>query len=165
MHNQAKIRKATEQDIFTIRQIAEQTWPEAYGGIITDEQISYMLELMYSDASLQEQMNKGHQFYLAEADGKAVGFASVSDEGSGIFKLNKLYVLPAIQKTGAGKALLQQVMEHAKKGGAVQLILQVNKQNGARQFYEKHGLKVLEEKVLELDHGFVMDDYIMGIHL
>lgn len=165
MHNQAKIRKATEQDIFTIRQIAEQTWPEAYGGIITDEQISYMLELMYSDASLQEQMNKGHQFYLAEAGGKAVGFASVSDEGSGIFKLNKLYVLPAIQKTGAGKALLQQVMAHAKKNGAVQLILQVNKQNNAKQFYEKNGLKVLEEKVLELDHGFVMDDYIMGIHL
>lgn len=165
MDTPAEIRKATSQDIGIIRQIAEQTWPETYGGIITEAQISYMLELMYSDASLQEQISKGHQFYLAETGGKAIGFASVSDENNGIFKLNKLYVLPAIQKSGAGKALLQQVMVHAKNSGAVQLILQVNKQNGARQFYERQGLKVLEEKVLELEHGFVMDDYIMGIHL
>jgi len=165
MENSLTIREAVAEDIVTIRQIAEQTWPETYGGIISEEQISYMLEMMYSNLSLQQQMQNGHRFYLAEAGNKAIGFASVSDEGSGIFKLNKLYVLPSIQKTGAGKALLQQAMTYAKSKGSVQLILQVNKQNGARQFYEKHGMKVLEEKVLELEHGFVMDDYIMGIQL
>jgi ribosomal protein S18 acetylase RimI-like enzyme len=165
MENTLKIREAVADDIATIRKIAEQTWPETYGGIISEEQIRYMLEMMYSDASLQQQMQSGHRFYLVELGNKAIGFASVSDEGNGIFKLNKLYVLPSIQKTGAGKALLQEVMAYAKSKDAVQLILQVNKQNGAKQFYEKHGLKVLEEKVLELEHGFVMDDYIMGIHL
>lgn len=165
MENSLTIREAVAEDIVTIRQIAEQTWPETYGGIISEEQISYMLEMMYSNLSLQQQMQSGHRFYLAELRNKAIGFASVSDEGNGIFKLNKLYVLPSIQKTGAGKALLQEVMAYAKSKDAVQLILQVNKQNGAKQFYEKHGLKVLEEKVLELEHGFVMDDYIMGIHL
>lgn len=165
MDKALKIREAAVQDIVTIRQIAEQTWPDTYGGIISEEQIRYMLEMMYSDLSLQQQLQNGHRFYLAESGNKAIGFASVSDEGGGIFKLNKLYVLPTTQKTGAGKALLQSAIRYAKDKGAVQLILQVNKQNGARQFYEKQGLKVLEEKVLELEHGFVMDDYIMGIHL
>ncbi|MDD2793594.1 MAG: GNAT family N-acetyltransferase [Sediminibacterium sp.] len=165
MNNSLKIREAAMQDIGIIRQIAEQTWPETYGGIISEEQIRYMLEMMYSNHSLEQQLQSGHRFYLAEAGNQIIGFASVSDEGGGVFKLNKLYVLPSIQKTGAGKALLQQAMKYAKSNGAVQLILQVNKQNNARQFYERQGLKVLEEKVLELEHGFVMDDYIMGIHL
>ena len=77
----------------------------------------------------------------------------------------KLYVLPTTQKTGAGKALLLQAIEYAKNNGGKQLILQVNKINNAKDFYLNHGFTILEEKVLELEHGFVMDDYIMGINL
>ena len=76
-----------------------------------------------------------------------------------------MYVLPTTQKTGVGKALLLQAIEHAKNSGGKQLILQVNKVNKATNFYLKHGFTILEEKVLELEHGFVMDDYIMGINL
>ncbi|MDP1844914.1 MAG: GNAT family N-acetyltransferase [Sediminibacterium sp.] len=159
------IRAATLADIPVIQMIANQTWPDAYGAIISKEQLTYMLEMMYSSTSLKNQMEKGHQFYLFEIDQQPIGFASVSNEGAGIYKLNKLYVLPTTQKTGAGKALLQKSIEHASNAGGQQLILQVNKLNSAKQFYERHGFTVLEEKVLELEHGFVMDDYIMGISL
>ncbi len=157
------IRPATIKDIPLIQSIAATTWPVAYGDILSQEQLSYMMELMYSSDSLQKQLEGGHHFYIASNNETGVGFASVSDEGNQVFKLNKLYVLPDAQKTGAGKALLLKAMEHAKDAGGTKIILQVNKQNNAKQFYEKQGFTVLEEKVLELEHGFVMDDYIMGI--
>ena len=60
------IRTATPQDINAIQQIAEQTWPEAYSEILSPEQMRYMLDLFYSEASLLEQMQqKAHHFLLA----------------------------------------------------------------------------------------------------
>ncbi len=165
------IRIATLDDIPAIQQVAYHTWPSAYGGIISEEQIKFMLDLMYSTESLVQQMVKGHQFYLFEAVrvqaemNEILGFASVSNELNGVFKLNKLYINPTAQKTGAGKALLTAVKEYAKQNGGSQLILQVNKQNPAIEFYKKQGLSVLSEQVFELEHGFVMDDYIMGVSL
>jgi N-acetylglutamate synthase-like GNAT family acetyltransferase len=159
------IRSATINDIAIIQQIAQTTWPVAYEDIISKDQLDYMLDLMYSNDSLQNQMTKGHQFYLFEIASNPIGFASVSNEGEYIFKLNKLYVLPSTQKTGAGKALLQKVIEHAKAEHGKQLILQVNKQNTAKAFYLKQGFTVLREDILELAHGYVMDDYIMGLNL
>lgn len=165
------IRIATLDDIPAIQEIAYQTWPATYGGIISEEQIRYMLDLMYSTESLMQQMHKGHEFFLMEDDIKPesqpaiLGFASVSDESDGVFKLNKLYVLPNTQKSGTGKGLLNVVKDYAKKNGGKELILQVNKQNPAIGFYQKQGLRIIRESIFELDHGFVMDDYIMGISL
>lgn len=165
------IRIATLDDIPAIQQIAYNTWPSTYGGIISEEQIKYMLDLMYSTESLVQQMTKGHQFYLFETDtaeinkNKIMGFASVSNEHDGNFKLNKLYIIPTAQKTGAGKSLLFAVKDFAIKNGGKKLILQVNKQNPAIEFYKRQGLSILSENVFELEKGFVMDDYIMGIDL
>lgn len=162
------IRIATLDDIPAIQQIAYNTWPSTYGDIISEEQIRYMLDLMYSTESLVQQMSKGHQFFLSESkkNGNAImGFASVSNEGDGIFKLNKLYVLPTAHKTGTGKALLNTVKAFAIQNGGKELILQVNKQNPAIAFYKSQGLSIKSENIFELDHGFVMDDYEMSLQL
>jgi ribosomal protein S18 acetylase RimI-like enzyme len=165
------IRIATLDDISVIQQIAYHTWPSTYGGIISEAQIKYMLDLMYSTESLIQQMAKGHQFYLFEkeqpatSENEVLGFASVSNESSGVFKLNKLYIVPTAQKTGAGKALLSAVKGYALQNGGKELILQVNKQNPAIEFYKSQGLSILSENIFELEKGFVMDDYIMGIAL
>jgi ribosomal protein S18 acetylase RimI-like enzyme len=159
------IRTANSTDIPIIRSIAENTWPDAYSNILSPEQLQYMLNLMYSDDALQHQMKNGHQFYIAEINEKPIGFASVSNEGNNVFQLNKLYILPNTQKTGVGKSLIQIIIEHAKQNGGAQIILRVNKQNKAKLFYERQGFSILNESILELEHGFVMDDYIMGINI
>lgn len=159
------IRKATLSDIPSIRHIAHNTWPVAYGQLLSSEQLGYMLDMMYNEASLEEQMNNGHQFFLAELDGKAHGFASVSHEGGGRYKLNKLYILPDTQKTGAGRALLQQSIDHAKQNGGVQLFLQVKKDNPSKGFYDKQGFIVTDEIKLDIGNGYFMDDYIMALEL
>lgn len=157
------IREASHADIPTIRAIAENTWPVTYGDIISKEQIRYMLDLIYSDEALTDQVQKGHQFYIAVYDNRPIGFASVSLEESGGCKLNKLYVLPDIQKTGAGKALLQQVILYTQLQQQHRLFLQVNKHNNAKDFYQKMGFSIEREQKLDIGGGFFMDDYIMEI--
>ncbi len=68
MSTSLHIRAADVNDIATIREIANITWPVAYGSYISKAQLDYMLDMMYSDSSLLEQINKGHQFYIAEHD-------------------------------------------------------------------------------------------------
>ena len=157
------IREASKNDIASIRDIATITWPNAYGTYISMAQLNYMLDMMYSDDSLLDQMNNGHQFYIAEHSSEAIGFASVSKEENNACKLNKLYVLPTAQKTGAGKALLHKAIEYATALDANCLYLQVNKQNNAQQFYSKHGFTIREAAVLEIGGGYIMDDYIMEL--
>jgi ribosomal protein S18 acetylase RimI-like enzyme len=160
------IKCATFSDIPTIQYIAQNTWPATYGHIISSAQMDYMMKMMYSTASLTRQMQTEHVFYLAEiAEDNTQGFASVSDEGKGIFKLNKLYVIPCAQKTGAGKALLQAVINHVRTAGGKQLQLQVNRHNNAKGFYEKTGFTVLEEKDIHIGDGFYMNDYIMELKI
>jgi ribosomal protein S18 acetylase RimI-like enzyme len=157
-----QITRAGLTDRDFIRSVSERTWPSTYGHIISQEQIDFMLEWMYSDDSLATQMNTGCEFYIANMNGSDIGFCSVSEE-DGAHKLNKLYVLPTAQGTGAGKALLDKSIEVAKAAGSSSLFLQVNKQNTAYSFYLKHGfIKELEFK-FDIGNGFFMDDYVMRL--
>jgi GNAT superfamily N-acetyltransferase len=167
------IRPATIEDGAFIRSVSERTWPSTYGHIISQEQIDFMLNWMYSDASLAEQFAKGHQFYIAKLKDDDIGFCSVSaenrddtnDEGKAqkAHKLNKLYVLPTAHGTGSGKALLNKAIEVAKAGGSSSLFLQVNKLNNAYTFYLKNGFLKEEEFKFDIGNGFYMDDYVMRL--
>jgi GNAT superfamily N-acetyltransferase len=177
--NELTIRPATLSDRSLIRSISERTWPSTYGHIISQEQIDFMLEWMYSDASLEKQMNTGCEFYIASIkkeneQWEAVGFCSVSPEeeennstkkveGSKAHKLNKLYILPSAQGTGAGKALLNKSIEVVKAAGSSSLFLQVNKLNTAYTFYLKHGFLKEAEYKFDIGNGFYMDDYVMRL--
>ena len=163
-----QITRAGLTDRTFIRSVSERTWPSTYGHIISQAQIDFMLDWMYSDESLEKQMNTGCEFYIASIKKEngvleAVGFCSVSPEDDA-HKLNKLYVLPAAQGTGAGKALLNKSIEVAKAAGSNSLFLQVNKLNTAYTFYLKKGFIKEREFKFDIGNGFYMDDYVMRLH-
>ena len=165
-----EIRPATLEDRSLIRSISERTWPSTYGHIISQEQIDFMLDWMYSDESLSGQFEKGHQFFIAQLNGSDIGFCSVSaeplDETGNIqnaYKLNKLYVLPAAHGTGSGTALLNKAIEIAKTACSTSLFLQVNKHNNAYEFYLKKGFIKESEFKFDIGNGFYMDDYVMRL--
>ena len=150
-----QIRKATIEDIEAIQSIAKITWAVTYN-FLPAGQMEYMLDWMYSTTSLQQQMQNGHQFFVAEVDDTLIGFASVSKEDGDTYKLNKLYVLPNTQKTGAGKALLLSVIAFAKENGGREIQLQVNRNNNAKDFYLKHGFVILYEADFEIGNGYFL---------
>ncbi|MCW3113128.1 MAG: GCN5-related N-acetyltransferase, partial [Segetibacter sp.] len=78
-----------------------------------------------------------------------------------IYKLQKLYVLPSLQKTGLGKELLQTVETVAKSMGGRTLQLNVNRKNIAKRFYERNGFAVIKEENIDIGSGYFMNDFVM----
>ena len=156
------IRHANKADFPAIRSVVHEVWPIAYREMITQEQISYMLEWMYVDESLNKQVEEeGCVFIVYEEDNSVQGFASFSEIESTLFKLHKLYVFTSLQGKGIGKSLLDDVKKRAAALGAGAIELQVNKKNIAQHFYLKQGFTIDRELVLDIGNGFVMDDYVM----
>ncbi len=133
-------KKADITEIPAIQAIANATWPVAYGNILKEGQLDYMLSLMYSASALEISMNEDESFYFVYADNELAGFASFGWLDNERCKLHKLYVLPNHQGNGAGHALLEFVIRKVSSLGASQLVLNVNKNNPARFFYKKNGL-------------------------
>ncbi|WP_199117170.1 GNAT family N-acetyltransferase [Pedobacter sp. ASV28] len=161
------IRKAKEEDLPIIRQLAEQTWPSAYSDIISQEQIVFMLEKMYNKGELLGQLLHGHTFLIASELKKDVGFAgfSIIDHENHIYKLHKLYVLPEMHGKRIGKILMNEVLDLVRKEGGQYLQLNVNRDNKAQHFYEKAGFKIKETVDLDIGNGFYMNDYVMEKYL
>lgn len=155
------IRKATVDEIPLLRELTFKVWPQTYASILSQEQIDYMLEMMYSPASLEKQMSEGAQFIIVYDDTIPVGFASYQQVETTLFKLHKLYVLPTQQGKGTGRFLVDFIITDIKANGASALQLQVNRYNKARSFYEKIGFAVIKECAFDIGNGYVMDDYIM----
>ncbi len=161
--SEVSIRTASKIDIPIIQEIAYATWPSTYGHILNKEQLNYMLDMMYNSSSLENQMNQNITFFLAELNGEIVGFASTGREPmEGMFKLHKLYILPNIQTKGIGSALLEAVILFAKKNSGEQLVLQVNRNNSAVDFYKKKDFIILYEADFDIGNGYQMNDYVMG---
>jgi N-acetylglutamate synthase-like GNAT family acetyltransferase len=157
-----EIKKATITDISLIREITFRVWPQTYASILSQEQIDYMLEMMYSEASLQKQMTQDAcQFIIVYEDGNPVGFASYNEEEPQRWKLNKIYVLQNQQGKGTGKLVINYIIEEIRKQHATALFLQVNRYNNAKVFYEKVGFKEIDFINLDIGNGYFMNDYIM----
>jgi ribosomal protein S18 acetylase RimI-like enzyme len=160
-----RIRKAYEHDIPLIRDLTYKIWPPTYSGILTEDQINYMLDLMYSEKALAQQMQQGHEFVMIYDGVEPIGFASISLLEPGVFKLHKLYVLTSYQGKGAGRFAVAELIKVVKRKGATTLLLNVNRQNKAKGFYEKLGFVAIREEDIDIGNGYFMTDYVMELKL
>jgi ribosomal protein S18 acetylase RimI-like enzyme len=159
--NVYSIRNATTEDIPLIRELTFKVWPQTYSPILSQAQIDYMLDKMYSPSSLQQQMNNGSKFIFVYEDKEAVGFAAYLEKSLSVYKLDKIYVLPSQQGKGTGRFIIDHIINEIKNKSANALQLQVNRFNKARNFYEKLGFVVIEEKDFDIGNGYFMNDYVM----
>jgi ribosomal protein S18 acetylase RimI-like enzyme len=155
---------ATTNDYNTIRDIAHETWPIAYGEILSKNQLDYMLGAFYNDEALNDSVvNKGHHFILAKEGEETLGFASFERNYNQKpqTKIHKIYVLTGTQGKGIGKKLIDFVENVAKENHSTALSLNVNRFNKAFHFYQKLGFEIVGEVDIELEHGYLMEDYVM----
>ena len=159
------IVRARREELPEVQRLAGIIWRSHYLGIITDEQIDYMLERGYALDTLAGFLDApGRGLELARVDHGIAGFAAwyVTDRPAEA-KLDKLYVLQSRQRQGIGGRLIACVEGHARAIGARTLALNVNRNNvQAVRAYEKHGFTVREAVVVDIGRGFVMDDYVMA---
>ncbi len=165
------VKKIGSESIPQVQELATITWAVAYASILPPEQLSYMLDLFYSTAALQKQMEQGHQFILAADNDETIGFASYAPKmdslnepeevPAGLYRLHKIYIDPNQQGKGIGKVLLDFIIGDIRSKGATGLELNVNRYNKALQFYQKFGFAIIKEEDIDIGNGYFMNDYVM----
>jgi diamine N-acetyltransferase len=160
-----RIVAAVEADLPRVAELAGIIWRKHYPGILTTEQIEYMLALGYSRKALRRFIaEEGAGLDLAYVGDRFAGFAAyyrVEQEHE--LKLDKLYVHQDYHGRGVGSRLIARVEAAAATQGRPTLILNVNKHNTqAIRAYERNGFTVRESVVVDIGGGFVMDDYVMA---
>ena len=163
MEMEPRMEPARAEHLADISALAAVIWRAHYPGIISHEQINYMLARLYAVETMRRELENGVVWFRALVDGELRGFASVGPtENAGEFKLHKLYVHPDSQRLGLGTALLKECESTARPRGATTLMLNVNKRNDpALAAYLKRGFTVRDSIVADIGGGFVMDDYVM----
>ncbi|MDD4921716.1 MAG: GNAT family N-acetyltransferase [Bacteroidales bacterium] len=162
-------QQATTKDIDLLRHIAEKTWFVTYRDMLSQEQMDYMFDMMYSPESINKQMTVlNHVFYLAFQDEKPLGYVSVEQQEETLFHLHKLYIMPEGQGKGLGRKLMEKAYHFAKEhsnGKECALELNMNRDNPALHFYEKMGMHISARGDFEIGNGYYMNDYILRIDL
>jgi ribosomal protein S18 acetylase RimI-like enzyme len=146
-----------------LRALADTIWRAHYPGIITVEQIDYMLSLMYAPEVVRREIADGVMWELALLKSEPAGFLSCAFEPAvRQLKLSKLYLLPSLQGRGFGRQMLGSVKAKAATLGAAEVYLTVNKNNAkAIAAYQRAGFRITDSIVSDIGGGFVMDDYVM----
>lgn len=153
------IALAEQTDIRSISNMAYIIWPDAYGDILSKDQIDFMLEKSYSIEGLAESMVNGQFFYILKEEGVAQGFVALKTLENKL-RIEKLYLMPHVQGKGFGKAMIDFAAEKAHAKGKGILELNVNRYNPAYHFYLKQGFFVTDT----LDtpyYDYVLNDYVM----
>ena len=162
-----EIRKATKDDSPLIRQLAERIFPATYREIISQEQIDFMMDWMYSISNLNKQMDGGHIYFIAYRETTPVGYVSIEQKDKDLFHLQKIYVLGSEQGTGCGKFLFTEAVKYIKTvhPAPCTMELNVNRENRAIRFYEHMGMHKARQGDFSIGNGYFMNDYIMSMEL
>ncbi len=160
-----KIRKALLSDIPIIKTIAEKAWRPTYDHILTEQQTTYMLDLMYNSLTLKNQINHNIAFFMVDLEQETVGYFALETINDQMVKLHKLYLDPMQKQKGLGSKIIQFIKEWTLENQRERIILNVNKNNSAVHFYQKMGFTTIEEMILDIGEGYVMDDYVMQLNL
>jgi ribosomal protein S18 acetylase RimI-like enzyme len=143
-----KIIKAGIRDAESISIIGKISFNDAFGHAFEKTNLLEYLEFVYNPQKVAVSIRKENNIYfLAIAGDKAVGFAKVKkfslneDIQSGAqMQLQKIYVLPEYQSTGAGTLLMSEVMNLANEINPDYIWLDVYEGNKkAIKFYEHNG--------------------------
>ncbi len=164
MHKKIELQRATASDIPLIRTLAHRIWWAHYPDIISEAQIAYMLERMYSAEALERQMTQeGATFWLiAEQQTSPLGFIAISltDASKRQYFIHKFYLEATQQGKGWGTAAFEALL--AQYPDAQEIRLTVNRQNyKSINFYFKVGFRIERCADFDIGEGFFMNDFVM----
>ena len=151
MSSEPKIRNATLGDVEVIRAIADETWRDTYRDLLDADWITEHLAEWYEPTLVASQVEAAASsdlgaFLIAEVDGAPVAylhFELMDDRGP---YLRRLYVLPAHQRSGAGRSLVAEL--HQRLGKGLTYELDVHPENSkAVAFYKGLGAQFTGGKI------------------
>ena len=150
MSKAVRFRDAGPLDAAALAALARQTFSDTFGHLYSPENLAAFLAGHSTEKWRDELEHPDFSVRIGEAEGQAVAYAKVAPpslpfEATGpTVELRQFYVLGPWQGKGAAQALMEWVLEEARRRSAKQLYLSVFVDNHrARRFYERYGFEAV----------------------
>jgi len=164
-----KIRTAGVDDALLLASTHVASWRETYAGILPDAMLAALSvegrAAMWGQVMRQPASSASTVVYLAELDGKLVGFGSCGPQRTENLKakgfggeIGAIYVLRAFQRKGIGALLLRTMASDLMNRALAAASLWVLRDNPvARRFYERNGAQVVGEREDVRNHAVLVE--------
>lgn len=160
------IRLAVVGDSRGIGLVHVRSWQAAYKGLVPEDYLDG-LDPVQRGQAWADYLSEGHQageaVFVAEADSKVVGFASVGpsrdEDASAQGEVRAIYLFAEFWGRGLGRALMSAALESLPGSGFTEATLWVLGTNErARRFYEAAGLAPDGASKEDSSRGFPMTE-------
>lgn len=139
------IRTASERDLEAVQQLLVETWHHTYDHIYGVDRVVEITSEWHSVPVLRKRLSQPQsEFVLADTGQELLGMAFASTTDGKVVNLHQLYILPAAQGRGAGRALLTEIEQCFPQASHVRLEVEAANTN-AIGFYQAHGFKQVGE--------------------
>ncbi len=158
-----QIIKAGIDDVEELAALADIIWHQHFRGIISDEQIEYMIENFQSQKAMTNQLlNMGYEYYFFNVDGENQGYFAIQEQrDENLMFISKVYLKKEFRGRGYARKAFEFIENEAKNRDLKKTRLTVNRHNDDTiAIYKKLGMYIADEKAADIGNGFVMDDYI-----
>ncbi|MEG2361645.1 MAG: GNAT family N-acetyltransferase [Christensenella sp.] len=154
-----------ERDFLLTAELAHEIWREHYVGIISSEQIEYMLEHFQSISAIKTAQAQGCEYYIIRAGCANVGYLAIEPcHPRGKMFLSKFYILKEYRGHGYAHGALAEIRENARALHLEHIWLTVAKNNTPSiAAYERMGFVNTEDICTDIGGGFVMNDHIFEL--
>ena len=158
------VKVETSEHVTRVAELADEIWREYYDGLLSEEQIEYMVDKYQSDNAITKQMvNEGYEYYLINKEGTIIGFVAVlRNESDKKLAVSNSYLLDYYREKGYSRLVIECVEAICKEAGYTSVELTVNKLNKEIiNSYYKYGFTKVKEVVTDIGNGYSMNDYMM----
>jgi uncharacterized protein YndB with AHSA1/START domain/ribosomal protein S18 acetylase RimI-like enzyme len=140
----AHVRVAGDADAGLLAELGARTFRAAYAGDVAEASLTSHVEATFDpERQARELADPATCHLVAERDGRAVGYAYLTQLDDAVASLVRLYVDPAHAGSGVGRQLLDRCLEVAGRRGCSDLRLTVWTANTrAIAFYRRNGFVV-----------------------
>lgn len=157
--NTLKINKAVISDAERLQTIGRITFSETFATVNSDENmIKYLDESFAIEKLTAELQNKDSYFYLAELEGKVIGYlklntneAQTEIKESNALEIERIYVLKEFHGKKVAQELYNKALQKAEETKAHYIWLGVWEKNfRAVSFYTKNGFEQFDTHIFRL---------------
>lgn len=151
-----------KQDIARVAALAHAIWNEHFPAIIGQAQVDYMVEQFQSVNAIARQIAEGYEYYLIVADENTAGYIGLEVGDDQRLFLSKFYMQASYRGRGLARQALTFIEDRARACSCAAVHLTCNRDNSAAiRAYERLGFVHTGTVVMDIGHGFVMDDVTM----
>lgn len=154
-------RVATDEEIQTLAQTAEEIWYEYFNSLLESDLLEYIVEKFQSYEALREVIrNKRYEYYFIMTQNEIAGYMALCEENDKLF-ISKLYLKKEQRGKGVGGKSIDYTVEMAESRNLQSIWLTVYKDNlSSIKVYERKGFVFKEPVNRDIGNGHIVEDII-----